>query len=72
MIYNNNDDVIREFKKVLIDNGIKQQFIADGLGISKQGFNLMLNKKHITFDDMKKCLDVIGYDVKFEFVKKEL
>ena len=29
MIYNNNDDVVKEFKKVLIDNGIKQQFIAD-------------------------------------------
>lgn len=70
MIYNNNDDVVKEFKKLLIDNGIKQQFIADGLGISKQGFNLLLNKKHITFDDIKKCLDVIGYEVNFEFVKK--
>ena len=47
MIYNNNDDVVKELKKVLIDNGIKQQFIADGIGVSKQGFNLMLNKKQI-------------------------
>lgn len=70
MIYNNNNDVVKEFKKVLIDNGIKQQFIADSIGVSKQGFNLMLNKKHITFDDMKKCLDVIGYKMQIEFIKE--
>ena len=70
MIYNNNDDVVKELKKVLIDNGIKQQFIADGIGVSKQGFNLMLNKKHITFDDIKKCLDVIGYKMQIEFIKE--
>lgn len=70
MIYNNNDDVVKELKKVLIDNGIKQQFVADCIGVSKQGFNLMLNKKHITFDDMKKCLDVIGYKMQIEFIKE--
>ena len=30
----------------------------------------MLNKKHITFDDMKKCLDVIGYKMQIEFIKE--
>ena len=70
MIYASNQDVVKEFKKLLIDTGTKQQEIADGIGVSKQGFTLMLNKKHITFDDMKKCLDVIGYKIKFEFVKE--
>ena len=57
MKYTDNETLIKEFKKVLIDNGIKQQFIADKLEISKQSLNLLMNKKHITFDDMQKLLE---------------
>lgn len=71
MIYIDNETMVKEFKKVLIDNGIKQQYIADQLGISKQSLNLKLNKKHITFDDMQEMLACIGYELNFTFVKKE-
>lgn len=70
MIYVDNETLIKEFKKVLIDNGIKQQFIADSLGISKQSFNLLMNKKHISFDDVQKILACIGYELEYNFVKK--
>ena len=62
---------LKEFKKLLIDNGIKQQFIADKLEISKQSLNLLMNKKHITFDDMQKLLACIGYELRIEFVPVE-
>ena len=68
MKYTDNETLIKEFKKVLIDNGIKQQFIADKLEISKQSLNLLMNKKHITFDDMQKLLACIGYELQFDFV----
>lgn len=68
MKYTDNETLIKEFKKLLIDNGIKQQFIADKLEISKQSLNLLMNKKHITFDDMQKLLACIGYELQFEFV----
>ena len=68
MRYTDNETLIKEFKKLLIDNGIKQQFIADKLEISKQSLNLLMNKKHITFDDMQKLLACIGYELQFEFV----
>ena len=68
MRYTDNETLVKEFKKVLIDNGIKQQFIADKLEISKQSLNLLMNKKHITFDDMQKLLACIGYELQFEFV----
>ena len=71
MIYNNSEQVVKEFKKILIDNGLKQQFIADSLNLSKQSFNLRLTKKHITFDDLKEWLDVIGYDLCIEFKKRD-
>ena len=68
MKYTDNEMIVKEFKKLLIDNGIKQQFIADKLEISKQSLNLLMNKKHITFDDMQKLLACIGYELQFEFV----
>lgn len=68
MRYTDNETLVKEFKKVLIDNGIKQQFIADKLEISKQSLNLLMNKKHITFDDMQKLLACIGYELQFEFM----
>ena len=71
MKYTDNEMIVKEFKKVLIDNGIKQQFIADSLEISKQSLNLKLNKKHITFDDIKELLSCIGYELHVEFVPVE-
>lgn len=68
MKYTDNETLIKEFKKLLIDNGIKQQFIADKLEISKQSLNLLMNKKHITFDDMQKLLACIGYEIEYSFV----
>ena len=71
MRYTDNEMIVKEFKKLLIDNGIKQQFIADKLEISKQSLNLLMNKKHITFDDMQKLLGCIGYELEFDFVPVE-
>ena len=68
MKYTDNEMIIKEFKKVLIDKGIKQQFVADTLGISKQGLNLKLNKKHVTFDDIQELLACIGYELHIDFV----
>ena len=67
MIYTDNETLIKEFKKLLIDKGIKQQFIADSLEISKQSLNLKLNKKHISFDDMLELLNCIGYELHIDF-----
>ncbi len=71
MKYTDNEMIIKEFKKVLIDKGIKQQYVADSLGISKQGLNLKLNKKHVTFDDMQELLKCIGCELHVEFVPVE-
>ena len=71
MIYTDNETLIKEFKKLLIDKGIKQQYIADSLEISKQSLNLKLNKKHVSFDDMMELLHCIGYELKIDFVPAE-
>lgn len=71
MTYKENTDIVREFKTLLADHGIKQQFTADQLNISKQSLNLLLNKKHITFDDAKKLLNCIDYDLEINFKKRD-
>lgn len=72
MRYTDNEKLVKEFKKLLIDNGVKQQTVADKLGISKQSLNLLLNKKHITFDDMQKLLECVGYELIFDFTPFEI
>lgn len=70
-IYINNESIIEDFKLLLKNNGIKHQFVADSLNISKQSLNLKFNKKHISFDDMEELLNCIGYDLDINFVKRE-
>ena len=71
MVYENGKQVIREYKKLLMDCGVNQQEIADKIGISRQGLYMFTSKKHISFDDMNRLLAPIGYRIGFEFVKDE-
>lgn len=71
MIYSDNESIVKEYKKVLIDNGLKQQFIADKLELSKQSMNALLNKKHISFDDMKRICDAMNCDLVVDIVKRD-
>ena len=70
MIYKNSKETADSFKQLLKDNGIKQQFVADKLNMTKQTLQHKLNKQFITFDDISQLLDVIGYELHYEFVKK--
>lgn len=70
MKYNNNECLMNEYDKLLIDLNLKKQDIADILGISKQTLYALTQKKHITFDDMKKILNACGYELEYQFIKK--
>ena len=71
MIFDNNLQLKKEFDKLLIDTGNNKVNIATELGISKQQLSNLLNKKNLSFMDMKRILDVIGYDLEIGFKKKE-
>lgn len=71
MIYKDNNQLKNEFKKFLIDNNISQREIAKKMEISPQGLSNLLNKKNLSFNDIKKILDVIDYDLHFEFKDKQ-
>ena len=53
----------------MLDSKISQREIADKLGIKPQGLTKLLNKKNFGFEDAKKILNVMGYDLVIGFTK---
>ncbi len=69
IIYKSNEQVMIEIKKLMLDSKISQREIADKLGIKPQGLTKLLNKKNFGFEDAKKILNVMGYDLVIGFTK---
>ena len=71
MIYKNNDQLVNELKKVMIDTNTKQVDIANMMEVPKQAITKMFNKKNLTCDDMQKLLSLMGYELRINFVPAE-
>ena len=69
--YKSNEQVVKELKKLMIDERTTQREIADKLGLLPQGITKILNKKNFGFEDVNKILSVIGYEMVVSFRKKE-
>lgn len=70
MKYEKKEQLIIEFKKILLDKNISQREVAQHLGITPQALTKMLNKQNFSFDDMQKLLQVVGYDMNINFTSK--
>lgn len=70
MIYKDNDQLVNELKKVMIDTNTKQVDLANMMEVPKQAITKMFNKKNLTCDDMKKLLSFMNYELHIDFVKK--
>ena len=68
MIYRDNDQLVNELKKVMIDTNTKQVDLANMMNVPKQAVTKIFNKKNLTCDDMQKLLALMGYELKFDFV----
>jgi len=66
-IYTDNKQVKNEFKKLVIDNNSTMVEVATKCGIVPQQFN----NSRIAFSDLKEWCNVLGYEIKIEFVKQE-
>lgn len=62
-IYENNEQVIIEIKKLMLEKKVSQRQLAEKLGITPQGFTKLLNKKNFGFEDAKKILDAMECDL---------
>lgn len=70
-VYENNEQLIIEIKKLILENKATQKQIADTLHITPQGFTKLINKKNFGFEDAKKILDALGYHLTIGFQSKQ-
>lgn len=63
--YRDNDQVITEIKKLMLDSHITQREVAERIGLSPQAFNKLLNKKNFGFEDAQRILNAMGYNLTF-------
>ena len=67
MIYKDNDQLVNELKKVMIDTNTKQVDLANMMDVPKQAITKIFNKKNLTCDDMQKLLSLMGYELHIDF-----
>lgn len=60
MEINNNAELRQAVDETIKESGYKKSWIADQLGISRQGFSNLLNKSNFSLDDANKILTVIN------------
>ena len=70
MLYTDNEQLVIELKKLLLENKISQRDIAKSFDISPQAFQNLLNKKQLSFSDIKRILDCVDYQLVYDFVTK--
>ena len=60
MDINNNAELRQAVDEAIKESGYKKSWIADQLGISRQGFSNLLNKSNFSLDDANKIFTVIN------------
>lgn len=71
MLYNgDNKQIKNEIKKLIIDENITFTEISEKLNISKNQLNNTFNKVNLSFYDIYKIMDSIGYKMQIEFIKE--
>lgn len=68
MKYHSREQLVIEFKKLLLDKQISQREAADRLNITPQALTKIFNKQNFSFDDMQKLLSAVDYQMLVEFI----
>ena len=69
--YTDNEQLKKELKKCIIDNGYTAKMICDQLGMLPQTYQTVINKKNCSFADMKRILDCMSVELQIDFVPVE-
>lgn len=67
ILYKDNEQIVIEIKKLMLENKISQREIADKMNIKPQGLTKILNKKNFGFEDAEKILSAMGYNLIVDF-----
>lgn len=67
-IYEDNEQLKRELKKVVIDSGLTQKEVAERMECKPQQYTNIVNKENLAFRDVKRIANAIGLELRVEFV----
>ena len=71
-IFSENEQIKKEFKKIVIDEGLTMVEVANRCDLIPQQLNNKFNNNRIAFTDLKQFLNSIGYELQINFIKKQL
>ena len=63
-------NIEKEIKKILLDEDIEIKELARRLNTSQQNISAKLKRNNFTTKDIEKILNVLGYELKIQFIKK--
>ena len=70
-IYENNDQLKKELKKLVIDSGMTQKEVAEKMGVKPQQYTNIVNKENLAFRDVKRIAIACGYELQIDFIPAE-
>ena len=70
-IYENNDQLKKELKKLVIDSGKTQKEVAEKMEVKPQQYTNIVNKENLAFRDVKRIAIACGYELQIDFVPVE-
>ena len=70
-IYEDNDQLKKELKKLVIDSGKTQKEVAEKMEVKPQQFTNIVNKENLAFRDVKRIAAACGYELQNDFVPVE-
>ena len=70
-IYENNDQLKKELKKLVIDSGLTQKEVSEKMGVKPQQYTNIVNKENLAFRDVKRIAIACGYELHIDFVPVE-
>ena len=63
-------NIEKEIRKILLDEDLEIKELARRLNTSQQNISAKLKRNNFTTKDIEKILNVLGYELKIEFIKK--
>ena len=70
-IYENNDQLKKELKHLVIDSGMTQKEVSEKMGVKPQQYINIVNKENLAFRDVKRIAIACGYELCIGFVPAE-
>ena len=70
-IYENNDQLKKELKKLVIDSGMTQKEVAEKMEVKPQQYTNIVNKENLAFRDVKRIAIACGYELQIDFIPAE-